>query len=210
MTKALARLCAALALLGAGCSSDARPESSEQQVAPNWREIATPEDRERLRGWRTAWTRALEQARASGHGPKIAAETTLLDPDAALGWEAPPPGTFRCRTIKIGAKSEGMLDFVAYPAFDCRLRQDGEVTRFVKTGGSQRPVGRILPYSAERMVFLGTLQLGDETRTREYGRDKERDLAAFVERIGERRWRLVFPYPHFESNLDVIELVPQE
>jgi hypothetical protein len=28
------------------------------------------------------------------------------------------------------------------------------------------------------------------------------------ERIGERRWRIVFPYPHFESLADVIELTP--
>ena len=28
--------------------------------------------------------------------------------------------------------------------------------------------------------------------------------------IGERRWRLAFPYPAFESTLDVIELLPKE
>ena len=28
------------------------------------------------------------------------------------------------------------------------------------------------------------------------------------ERVGERRWRLVFPYPHFESMVDVLELIP--
>ena len=42
-----------------------------------------------------------------------------------------------------------------------------------------------------------------------YGRDRERDLAGWVERVGDRRWRLIFPYPHFESTLDVIELVPR-
>ena len=50
--------------------------------------------------------------------------------------------------------------------------------------------------------------LGDETRAYQYGRDPERDLAGWVERIGERRWRVIFPYPHYESTLDVIELVP--
>ena len=33
-------------------------------------------------------------------------------------------------------------------------------------------------------------------------------MAGFVERVGPRRWRIAFPYPAFESNLDVLELVP--
>ncbi|HEU4704481.1 MAG TPA: DUF4893 domain-containing protein, partial [Sphingomicrobium sp.] len=41
-----------------------------------------------------------------------------------------------------------------------------------------------------------------------YGRDKERDVAGFVERIGPDRWRLLMPRPHFESRIDVLELVP--
>ena len=66
-----------------------------------------------------------------------------------------------------------------------------------------------LPFPGQqRMVFLGTLQLGDEQRALQYGRDRERDMAGVVERIGDNRWRLVLPYPAFESTLDVIELVP--
>jgi hypothetical protein len=59
------------------------------------------------------------------------------------------------------------------------------------------------------MVFLGTLQLGDETRSLEYGHDRDRDVAGFLERVGERRWRLVLPYPAFESTTDIIELIPK-
>jgi hypothetical protein len=29
-----------------------------------------------------------------------------------------------------------------------------------------------------------------------------------VERVGPARWRLVLPWPRWESNLDVMELVP--
>jgi hypothetical protein len=57
-------------------------------------------------------------------------------------------------------------------------------------------------------VFLGTLMLGDETRPLAYGRDQSRDLAGFVDRVGERQWRLALPLPAFESLVDVIELVP--
>ncbi|HEY1145769.1 MAG TPA: DUF4893 domain-containing protein, partial [Allosphingosinicella sp.] len=80
---------------------------------------------------------------------------------------------------------------------------------FAKLTGSQRPLGLFLPHTANRMVFLGTLQLGDERRTLQYGGDDERDMAGILERIGERRWRLVLPYPHFESTLDIVELVPK-
>ena len=56
--------------------------------------------------------------------------------------------------------------------------------------------------------FLGTLVLGDETRALQYGQDETRDVAGYVERIGPARWRLVMPKPHFESTIDVMELVP--
>jgi hypothetical protein len=33
-------------------------------------------------------------------------------------------------------------------------------------------------------------------------------MAGALERIGPYRWRLILPKPHFESMMDVIELVP--
>ena len=66
----------------------------------------------------------------------------------------------------------------------------------------------VLPGDALRQTFLGTLVLGDETGALHYGRDRERDIAGFVERIGPARWRLLMPRPHFESQMDVMELVP--
>jgi hypothetical protein len=179
-------------------------------AAPDWRVITTPHDRERLRNWRDAWMEGIRKAQASGHGTALAREGALLHPDAAIDWRNPPPGDYRCRVLKIGAKSAGMLDFVAYPPFACRIANEGEMISFAKLTGSQRPIGHFLPYHGQRMVFLGTLQLGDERRALQYGRDRERDMAGVIERIGERRWRLVLPYPAFESTIDVIELVPAE
>jgi hypothetical protein len=176
--------------------------------ATGWRSVATDDDRERLRGWRTIWLQALERARNSGHGAEIAREGPLLDPDAALAQPLPPPGDYRCRTIKIGSQSESGLEYVAYPAYRCRIAADAGFWAFTKLSGSQRPVGVLLPDSDRRYVFLGTLQLGDETGALQYGRDRERDMAAWLERVGEQRWRLVFPSPHFESLLDIIELTP--
>jgi hypothetical protein len=198
-----------LACLGlASCTANTGGPAAAAPQAEAWRSVATASDRKRLREWRTAWVRGLAKARAAGHQAEIAAEGILLQPDAALPAAALPAGNYRCRTIKIGAQSAGLLDYVTYPAFDCRVSTDENGTTFVKLNGSQRPVGRLFPESDRRIIFLGTLQLGDEKGVLSYSHDRERDMAGMVERVGERRWRLVFPYPHFESVIDVLELVP--
>lgn len=176
-------------------------------VAPvaDWRELATEDDRRRLRSWRDAWMATLPQARRGGGAAVIAAEGPLFNPDRNLRGPIPPEGEYRCRTFKLGSQRPAGLDFIAYPWFRCRIGADGA---FSKLDGSQRPVGTIHRHTSDRAVFLGTLSLGDERRVLRYGRDRNRDMAALVERVGERRWRMVFPYPRFESLLDVIELVP--
>lgn len=198
-----------LAFVAAACSgcSTMAPPTHVVHPQPDWRAAATEADRARLRDWRTAFTSALADARASGHSAAIASEGALLQPDAALGGPI-PNGLYRCRVIKVGAKSQGMLDYVAYPYFSCRIQPDGKLQSFTKLTGSQRQVGIIFPGDAMRQVFLGTLMLGDESRAMHYGADPERDVAGFVERIGPERWRLVMPRPHFESQLDVMEMVP--
>ena len=172
-----------------------------------WQSVATEGDRQRLREWRAAFTRALDQARST-NATDLEREGVLLQPDAALGGPI-PNGEYRCRVIKVGAKNEGLLNYVAYPAFRCRISQQGRLQHFDKLSGSQRHHGAIYPADRLRSVFLGTMVLGDETIAYQYGRDPERDLAGYVERIGERRWRLILPYPRYESTLDVVELVPE-
>jgi Domain of unknown function (DUF4893) len=201
----IALLLAALGMAGCG-GATARP--APKPVAGNWKRVVTPADLDRLRGWREAFTKALGQARADGHSAEIAREGALLSPDSAIEPVAFPAGAFRCRVIKLGAGGPGMLSHVAYPAFDCRVTQEGDVLSFAKTGGSQRPVGLIFDDGPTRKIFLGTLMLGDETRPFDYGADASRDMAGAVQRIGERRWRLILPYPRFESVMDVIELIP--
>ena len=190
--------CSALGPTGAVISTPTR----------DWRAIATSDDRKRLRDWRDAFVAGLQAARASGHAAEIAREGALLEPDAALGGGPIPNGAYRCRVIKLGAKSPGMPDYVVYPAFDCRIRPEQGLQGFAKLTGSQRQVGVIFPGDAMRQVFLGTVVLGDERQALQYGRDEERDVAGFVERIGPNRWRMLMPRPHFESKTDVLELVP--
>lgn len=205
-------LSAAALLLAAAASLPACASSAEtraERPVPTWRATATEDDRRRIREWRTAFVEALREARAAGHGAAIDREGALLEPDAALPGAAIPAGDYACRTLKLGSRGEGNLDFVAYPAFRCRVApgEDG-LLHLVKLSGSQRPVGRLFTEHDRWMIFLGTLQLGDERNVLAYGRDEERNMAGRLERVGERRWRLLLPYPHFESLLDVIELVP--
>jgi len=196
------------AILLPACSLIEQPAAMIPRWTVAWREAAKPSDEKRLHDWRKTFVAALDAARKSGHSADIAREGALLDPDAALGPPPIPDGTYRCRIIKLGAKGEGNLDYVAYAPFTCVVRAEQSLQSFTKTGGSQRLVGLIFPGDAMRQVLLGTLALGDEGRAMQYGQDETRDVAGYVERIGPRRWRLVMPQPHFESQLDVMELIP--
>ena len=205
--RSLLLLC--LALIAAGCGTVRQSAGMLPQWSNDWRQVATENDRKRLRDWRKAFVEGLDAALKAGHSAEIAREGVLLDPDAALTGGPIPNGSYACRVIKLGAKTQGLLDYVSYPPFICRIDQERDLKGFAKLTGSQRPVGLIFPGDALRQVFLGTLVLGDEREARQYGQDETRDVAAFVERIGPNRWRLVMPRPAFESQVDVIELVPE-
>lgn len=186
----------------------AQPVRAGQDIAVDWRQAATPGDRTRLRNWRQAWIDALARARKT-NAAEIVAGGALFDPDRAYPVAVPPVGRYRCRVYKLGAKGTAMAEFTTYPDFACRVGNDGVMTTFYKLEGAQRPIGVLFHDSGSRAVFLGTLVIGDERRAMRYGRDAARDLIGYVERVGEKRWRLVLPYPRFESLLDVVELVPE-
>ena len=177
-------------------------------VLLDWRAVITPEDRSRLDRIDEAWRRALDQARRSEGSGDLLSVGALIDPDAALENAAPPPGRYRCRTVKLGHQGQTGLGFVVYGWFECEIERTAQGLRLVKTTGSQRPSGLLFPEDDLGMVFLGSLALGEEPRARSYGTNDERDFAARFERFGRARWRLVIPYPQYESTLDLIELVP--
>jgi hypothetical protein len=203
---------ASLLLTVSGCSLFGGNAPAFSAEAPptqmGWREIATSADRERISKWRDGWTSALAKAQQAGYTSRITAQGSLMVPDAALPGPTPPPGDYHCRVTKLGAQGQGGLDYVSYPPFTCRISMEKDLLSFTKLDGSQRPVGLLFPNDDARMIFLGTMMLGDEKQALEYGRDAERDMAGAFERVGPRRWRLVLPWPRWESTLDVIELVP--
>jgi hypothetical protein len=197
------------AITVAGCDVIEQPAGLIPRWTTAYKQVISQSDRVRLRDWRKSFENALAAARKSGHDADIAREGVLLDPDAGLAGPAIPDGLYRCRVIKLGAQPGGMLDYASYPGFTCQVRAQRGLQRLTKLSGSQRYVGLIFPNDAIRTVFLGTLVLGDERRAMQYGQDQARDVAGYLERIGPSRWRLVMPQPHFESQIDVMELVPE-
>jgi hypothetical protein len=195
-------------LLLVGCGGHSVQSASAKPAAADWKRVITAEDLNRLRNWRVAFVKALDEAKASGQESKIAQEGALLMPDAGLDNVGLTGGRYRCRVIKLGSAASGVAAFTPYPTFDCLVNDEIEVLSFAKIGGSQRPVGLMFDDDGSRKIFLGTMMYGDETRPLEYGRDATRDMAGAVQRIGDKRWRIILPYPRFESVMDVVELVP--
>ncbi|MCS6626431.1 DUF4893 domain-containing protein [Roseibacterium beibuensis] len=178
-------------------------------VLRDWRGIVTAADRDRYNRIDAAWDLALQQARRQRGSGDLASTGDLIDPGAARPGVAPPPGDYRCRTVKLGSQGgEDGLGYVVYGWFDCRIEQTPNGLKFLKLTGSQRPAGLLFPENDRRMVLLGSMALASEPPANSYGQRPDRDLIAALERIGEARWRLVIPWPQYESNLDLIELVP--
>lgn len=186
------------------------PVEGEQGGIAQWRLVAGPADEDRLSRLDRAWRQALREANHE-HGAEIDALGLLLVPDAALpGRLQPPPGVYRCRTVKVGSISGDGLSYVAYPWFKCtiELSPGGDLV-LTKTTGSQRTRGLLYPDpdNDRRLVFIGAQAWGDgETGYPVYSQMPERDQIGAFERIGQTRWRLVLPWPRQESKLDVMEL----
>ena len=187
----------------------AGPSASGGAVLSDWRGVITAADRDRYQRRDAAWTLALQQAKRQPGSGDLASLGDLIDPGAARASATPPVGNYRCRTVKLGSQGgEQGLGYVVYGWFACRIEQTPQGLRFTKLTGSQRPSGLLYPENDRHMVMLGSLALAQEPTAGAYGRNAERDLVGVLERIGEARWRLVTPWPAYESNLDLIELVP--
>jgi len=185
------------------------PPGESSATLRDWRGIVTSIDRDRYARRDAAWSLALQQARRQTGSGDLRSVGDLIDPDIRLAPVSPPPGDYRCRTVKLGSQGgEEGLGYVVYGWFACRIEQTPRGLKFSKITGSQRPSGLLFPENDRQMVMLGSLALAAEPAANSYGQRPDRDLIAVLERIGDRRWRLVLPWPQAESNLDVIELVP--
>jgi hypothetical protein len=174
-----------------------------------WKAVATAADQDRISRLGLAWQQALDEARKSNPGD-VRAEGKLLLPRGGLPRPAPTPGSYNCRLITLGKATAKGKPFESFKPFFCYVLSDDDgVLTIVKQTGSQRPAGRLWEDDdAKRMVFLGSLALGDEEQPLAYGDDPKRNMAGVLERIAAFRWRLVIPWPQGDSKLQVFELTP--
>lgn len=186
------------------------PPAGEQGGTADWREIASTADASALGRLDEAWRLARAEAEEAGFAEQVEALGPLVDPNAGLtGQLQPPPGGYRCRTVKLGSNRPGGLGYVEYPFFRCtiELTPGGDLI-LTKTTGSQRTRGLLYPDTDRRLVFIGAQAWGmDETGFPRYGEQRIRDQIGVFERIGSDRWRLVLPWPKVDSKLEILELV---
>jgi hypothetical protein len=111
--------------------------------------------------------------------------------------------------IKLGKTTPDGKAYESFKPFFCYVQLEGDQLTIVKQTGSQRPAGRLWDDDdPNRMIFLGSLALGDEDQPLAYGDDPKRDMAGVFERIAPFRWRLVIPWPQSPQKLNVFELTP--
>src|SRR5947209_14279646 len=173
-----------------------------------WKAVATAEDQDRLARIGLAWQDALDDAKKT-NAADIRREGKLLQPTAALLRPDPTPGSYNCRLIKLGKATAKSKPFETFKPFFCYVQVEGDQLTIVKQTGSQRPSGRLWQDDdPARLIFLGSLALGDETAPLAYGEDPKRNMAGVLQRIAPFKWRLVIPWPQSTSKLDVFELTP--
>jgi hypothetical protein len=173
-----------------------------------WKGVATAADQDRLARIDLAWQEALDEAKRS-NAAEVRREGKLLQPNAALPRPDPTPGSYNCRLIKLGRATPKEKAFEAFKPFFCYVEIEGDQLTIVKQTGSQRPSGRLWEDDdPTRLIFLGSLALGDETAPLAYGDDPKRNMAGVLQRIAPFKWRLVIPWPQSTSKLDVFELTP--
>jgi hypothetical protein len=181
----------------------------EEDTTPEWRKIASAEDIARVERLDQAWTEALEAARKAGFRRQIEAEGDLLDPAAAQARAAPPPGSYNCRVIRFGSRESKRKAFETFDSRFCFVGVEGDQLSFTKQTGEEQPTGYLWDTEdSRRLVFLGTLVKGSEKKVQPYGEHPDRDIVGVLERYGNFRYRLVFPFPQHNGVLDVIELIP--
>jgi hypothetical protein len=203
----------AAAMAGCTAQQTAPKHIPEVVVAPPtkasvWGQVATVADKDRIARLNAAWTAALAEA-SKGSADEIRKEGPLLKRDSALPRPAPTPGSYNCRLIKLGSATLKDKPFESFKPFFCYVEVEGDLLTIVKQTGSQRPAGRLWEDDdPTRLIFLGSLALGDEQQPLGYGDDPKRDMAGVLQRIAPFRWRLVIPWPQSTSKLDVFELTP--
>ena len=205
-------LAVALLPIAACSSAPAMTPSHKEMRSVSWQEQIREPDRKRLAGLWSAWTRALNQAAAAGHTAEIKALGPLAVADAAQPGPLPAPGAYRCRSIRLGTRDDNSKPALV-PAMDadapiaCTITAKGDLLVMAQATDGMRIGGTLYP-DGDRMIFLGSKALKGEMGIRAYGADAARDQVGVLRSFGDRKWRLELPWPMWQSNLEIIEIVP--
>ena len=192
-----------------GASVEVAPAPDPQGLPTDWKQVATTTDLDRIGRIDVAWADGLKESRARRHGGDIDKEGPLLDPAGALPRPALPPGTYRCRVIKLGFGNSGRGNaFQTFKPFTCFVSVEESLLVFIKATGSDLPAGRLWDDGDTRLVFLGATAAKPGVPAPAYGTQPQRDRSGVIERVGDFRWRLVSPWQSKDARIEVMELVP--
>lgn len=202
-----AALCLVVATLS-GCATTGRHDVTvvEREPGKEWERRVDPAAAQRLAALPVLWSSARAAARPR-FATALAREGALLDPTRALGYPALPPGSYRCRAVKLGPAAPRQPAYRAYPPGFCHVGGEGDAQSFAKQTGSERPAGRLYPDGGTRLVFLGAFAQGKASAPA-YGTMPGRDALGVVERIAHFRWRVTLVPPDGSTQLTVYDLTP--
>ncbi|GGE16232.1 hypothetical protein GCM10011529_23280 [Polymorphobacter glacialis] len=202
-------LAVALAIAASACAGKGNDSA---RPPPSWQSQISDPDRQLLAKLWGAWTRALAQADKAGMRANLAQFGNMVVPDTAVPAAFPGPGNYRCRTITIGIR-EGGVPTPGVPAMTtgqsvpCTITERKGLLWFEQQAGPQRIGGKMYA-DGDRMVFLGSMALAGEIGMLPYGTDGQRDQVGVLKAYGDRRWRIELPWPKWQSNLALIEILP--
>lgn len=207
--------CAMLALpLLAGCqpgstAPDLRPIAVVEMPPPPplWRTRIAQADLPRLESLPNSWRQLYEGVRP----PVRKLQGAVLDPDAGQPHPALPPGSYRCRTLRLKRGAAGRALVQPSPPGFCYISAGNETDDqaplgLAKQTGSDIVAGYMFP-DGKRYVFLGARQMKAGANDIGYGNSGARDVVGMVERFGTFRWRLAVPGA-LPGSVDVYELTP--
>jgi hypothetical protein len=200
-----------LAAALAGCAAkEAQRPTAIVELPPTpdkeWQRLIVAEDADRLATFGSFWSAALAAAKPR-FASALAREGALLDPARALAHPALPPGSYRCRVVKLGGEGRRVPAYRTFPATFCYVGGESEGQSFTKQTGTERPSGWLYPDDANRFVFLGAYGL-DEAKAPIYGAVPGQSALGVVERIAPFRWRLTLAPVDKSALLTIYEIVP--
>ncbi|GAA0302120.1 hypothetical protein GCM10009087_09850 [Sphingomonas oligophenolica] len=204
-------LCLLAATIGGCAAMSQRHRPMAMVEAPDdpgraWKERIGSADAARLDALPARWSAALAAARPH-FAATLAREGVLLVPARALRYPALPPGSYRCRAVKLGAAGPRRPAWRSFPPAFCFVGSEADAQSFTKQTGSERAAGWLYPDGGTRMVFLGAFAEGTAAAP-VYGAAKGHNAVGVVERIAHFRWRLTLVPTDGSAQLTIYDLTP--